>query len=1114
LVRQLSLCQKRERQSCIRPSNKEIHMSRHLVATLTRVVAVLLLLVMALAPQLSAKRFQTGPPSYTVGQAPFFVTTADLRGIGRQDIIAANSNLNGGGGASTTISVLLSNGDGTYQPAVPYTVGNNPIAIAAGKFTTGGHVDLAVANPGSNTISILKGNGDGTFQPQTTINVGPNPAGVFAADLNQDGKLDLVVTNSDLFGLDNCASSSVMILLGNGNGTFGAPTTVQTGSCPLDVGIASLRKNGILDLVVVNSGGLNSTTTGNVSVLAGNGDGSFQPAAPYSVGTRPDFVAIADFNGDGSLDLAVTNNGASGANGGIVLLPGNGDGTFQPATFVVAVPMHGLLTGDFNNDGKADLASVDTGSNSLLVLLGNGDGTFQGKSMFLPSGQFGLAAADLNGDGKLDLAVPVDLSPNPGAVAVLLGNGNGTFQRAINDFFFLGGNASPQTIATADLNNDGKPDLFFGSVNFTTNSSGAKALLGNGDGTFTPMPTLGLGPNRNSTGVATGSFKNNGKQDFVVSQNLQSGTGLLRYLAGNGDGTFQPSANTPLSFNPFQIAAADFNKDGNLDVVMGDCSKLAVFFGNGSGAFALSNQYSNGVNCDSGQVAVGDLNGDGYPDLVVTDIDNSGHLNAYVLLNNGLGSPGTFAGAVAYSVGPAPANFAGLGVALGHFKESTGAGHLDIAASDPANNTVTILTNNGDGTFAVGNSYAVGTNPVYIAAGNFDGTGHVSLAVANCTNCNTSGAGSTISVLYGNGDGTFALDPTSYVAGFGSLAIAVGDYNGDGAPDLAVANSNDGTVTILLNTGGTFMNLASSLNPAFYGQSVKFTASVAPSLPAATVPTGTVTFKDGSTTLGSGALTSGTATFTTITPLTAGSHPITASYSGDSNFAPRVSAPLPQTVNPASTAIAITNSSINPSTTAQAVTFTATLTSPTASVAGVAGETVTFMDGVTSLGTGTLNASGQATSAPQTLSTTGIHPITVVYAGDANFSSNTSPAFSQTVNSTGATLTTTAITNTTVSRPTPGQPAGTLQLEQTVSFTVQVSTASGVPSGNVQLVDNGTPLGGTMALPLSGSTQVLNFGPFLLSMGSHSITAEYFGDSTFQSSASVATQLRHVPRPR
>jgi hypothetical protein len=485
-------------------------------------------------------------------------------------------------------------------------------------------------------------------------------------------------------------------------------------------------------------------------------------------------------------------------------------------------------------------------------------------------------------------------------------------------------------------------------------------------------------------------------------------------------------------------------------------------------------------------------------------------------LNNGSGSPGTFAGAVAYSVGPAPANFAGLGVALGHFKESTGAGHLDIAASDPANNTVTILTNNGDGTFAVGNSYAVGTNPVYIATGNFDGTGHVSLAVANCTNCYTStGAGSTISVLYGNGDGTFALDPTSYVAGFGSLAIAAGDYNGDGAPDLAVANSNDGTVTILLNTGGTFVNLASSLNPSFYGQSVKFTASVAASLPGSpSAPTGTVTFKDGSTTLGSGALTSGTATFTTITPLSAGSHPITASYSGDSNFAAKVSAPLAQVVNPASTAIAITNSSINPSTTAQAVTFSATMTSPTASVAGAAGETVTFMDGVTSLGTGTLNGSGQATSAPQTLSTTGIHPITVVYAGDANFSSNTSPAFSQIVTSTGATVTTTAITNTTVSRPTPGQLAGTLQLEQTVSFTVQVSTASGVPSGSVQLVDNGAPLGGPMPLPLSGSTQILNFGPFQLSMGSHSITAEYFGDSTFQGSASAATQVRHVPKPR
>jgi hypothetical protein len=169
------------------------------------------------------------------------------------------------------------------------------------------------------------------------------------------------------------------------------------------------------------------------------------------------------------------------------------------------------------------------------------------------------------------------------------------------------------------------------------------------------------------------------------------------------------------------------------------------------------------------------------------------------------------------------------------------------------------------------------------------------------------------------------------------------------------------------------------------------------------------------------------------------------------------------------------------------------------------------MDGATSLGTGTLNAAGQATSTPNTFVTPGLHPITVVYSGDASFSGSTSPTFSQIVNSTGATATTTAITNTMVSRPTPGQLANTLHLQQTVSFTVQVSTASGTPTGSVQLFDNGIPLGAQMSLPPSGT---VNLGPFQLSVGAHSINAQYFGDSTFQASASVATQLRHVPKPR
>jgi len=1071
-------------------------MSRHFIATLTKFVAALLLIGIALPPQSSAKGFQTGPPLYTVGLNPFYVVSADLRGVGKQDLIVSNSDLNGGGGTSTTISVLLSNGDGTYQPAVNYNVGNNPIGIAVGKFTSSGHLDLAVANPKDNTISILLGNGDGTFQPQTTINVGVNPVGVFAADLNKDGKLDLVVTNSDLFGTDSCASSSVSILLGNGNGTFQSPTTVQAGLCPLGAVIASLRNNGTLDLVVVNNGGMNSTTTSNVSVLLGNGDGTFQPAVNYGVGSRPDIVGVADFDKDGTLDLAVSDQGGknTGTNGGISLLLGNGNGTFQTATFISNVTKaSGIVTGDFNNDGNQDVASYNN-TNSVFVLLGNGNGTFQApKNFALANGQFGIAAADFNGDGKLDLAVPLDLAPNPSAVAVLLGNGDGTFQGGITTYFF---NSSPQSIVSANLNNDGKPDLVVGLTNFNncnptcTEASSVEPLTGNGDGTFNLLPTINLFNNAGATGVATGSFQNNGKQDIVVSQNGSLGNGFLSYIAGNGDGTFQAPANTTFNtMNPFQITAADFNNDGNLDFVLGNCGALAVFFGNGAGSFTLNNQYNNGFNCDSGQVAVGDVNGDGLPDMVVTDSDNASNFNAYVFLNNGSGG---FTGPATYHLGPSPGSISGAGLVLGHFKESTSAGHLDIAATDPVNNTVNILINNGDGTFTFAHAYTVGTNPVYIAKGQFDGTGHAGLAVANCTNCNASnGVGSTINVLYGNGDGTFTADPNNYVAGAGSVAIAANDFNGDGAPDLAVANSNGNTVAILLNTGGTRINLTSSLNPANFGQSVTFTATVTASVTTGT-PTGTVTFMDGATTLGTGNLSGNQATFMTST-LSGGTHTITAVYGGDSFFNPHTSSPITQVVNGGVSTTTSVGSSLNPSVYGQAVTFTATVTP---SAGGPPTGTVTFKDGASVLGTGTLNTANPpqaiftATAPPLT---GGSHSITAVYGGDSNFGGSTSPAITQTVNQATTTVAVASSLN----------PSA---FGQSVTFTATITpSGAGTPSGTVTFKDGTTTLGtGTLN---NASPPQATFTISTLAVGGHSMTTVYGGDTNFNgSTSSVLTQ--------
>jgi hypothetical protein len=349
--------------------------------------------------------------------------------------------------------------------------------VATGDLNGDGKLDLVLTAYPYGSVSILLGNGDGTFQGAGTYFSGGAANSVVVADLNEDGHPDLVVANG---GGDR---GSLGVLLGNGDGTFQSTVNYDSGGYEArSVAVGDLNRDGHLDLVVANCSPDYSNAcngVGRVGVLLGNGDGTFQlPVAYTSGGTGANSVAIADFNGDGKLDVVVASTCADPRNcmtGTVGVLYGNGNGTLQ-LPIVYPGGGEGLAVGDLNADGKPDIVTP------VSILLNMGDGTFAPPVSYDPGGgSLSCAITDVNGDSRPDLIVPlVQGNDGNGKVAVLLGNGNGTIQPPLT---FDSGGFGARSVAIADFNGDGRLDVA------VANGSGSLGVLLNNTGPHTPTTT-------------------------------------------------------------------------------------------------------------------------------------------------------------------------------------------------------------------------------------------------------------------------------------------------------------------------------------------------------------------------------------------------------------------------------------------------------------------------------------------------------------------------------------------------------------------------------------------------------------------------------------------------
>ncbi len=548
--------------------------------------------------------------SFPVGEAPTSVAVADLNGDSFPDVVTPIY-------TSASVSVLLGKGDGGFHTAISFEAGNRPNSIAVADFDGDGIPDLVVSNY-SDSVTVLLGNGDGSFGGAVSFAVGRRPRSVDVADLDGDGHFDIVTVNS--------LSDDASVLLGNGDGSFQVAISYPSGNSPHDVVISDFDGDGIPDLATANF------SDGKVGVHMGNGDGSFGPPAFFPINSNPedsgwglDSIIALDLNGDTLVDLVAGNR----SNQSVSVLIGNGDGSFQAGVpFGAGDGPDSVAAADINGDGFPDVVTPNYYGDDVSVLLGNGDGSLQaGAFITANGGASDVALADLDGDGIVDLVVSeIGVTPEPiGKLNIRLGNGDGTFQNTTS----TPAGDHPSAIAVADLDGDQILDL----VASDPSADEVNVMLGVGDGSFYADVPYAVGDTPIEIAIAD---LNGDKFPDLAVANYRGND--LSVLLGNGDGSFGPASSFPTSVFPRSVVAADLNGDTVPDLVNGSQFQayVSVLIGNGDGSFQTAIPF--GANGYPNSVAVTDLDGDMVPDLVTGNSRPPQNKNVSVLLGNGDGS--------------------------------------------------------------------------------------------------------------------------------------------------------------------------------------------------------------------------------------------------------------------------------------------------------------------------------------------------------------------------------------------------------------------------------------------------------------------------------------------
>ena len=703
-----------------------------------------------------------GNATFPTGSAAFpgALALGDFTNDGHLDIVVGND-------GTHDIDLFISDGNGSFSMQTLYSGDSTfySTSIAVHDFNNDSRLDLAIVNSATDTVILLYGEPNGTFRNSSVFSteIYSSPQSIVTGDFNNDNKTDLALAYS--------GSGDVGLFL---KIDIGALETMQnfstgSGSKPHGLAVADFDNDGRLDIAVANNG------NASIGFFFGCGNGSFSEQESISLGEDifPQWVGTGDFNNDGQIDVVVSTNMWVTP---VIVLLGNYNRSFQiQKTYGVEATFLGEV-GDFDVDGYLDVVLCQPWSDSIAVLFGYGNGTFGNPMIFSTDDTtywLSVAVDDFNNDSRLDIAVT---NPNKQSISIFFGYGNRTFSSQI--IYSMDQRGFPTSIVTGDFNNDGQVDIAV--TTFIRGNFGI--FFGYGNGSFQPVVMYSIGDGSFAYSIKKGDFNNDGQLDIIIAN---SDDGNLAMILGHFNGSFFQRIIYPTGNHsyPYSMGLGDFNNDGRLDIAVSNMftDEVGVFVGYAVEDFASTATQSIGESSKPVSIAVGDLDNDACLDMVVADQRSNG-----IVVLQGSGH-GTFSSKTAYPTGYGSHP---SWVAINDFNDDQ---YFDIAVVNSGTSNIGIFLGTGNGTFldVVTSSTGNSSSPVSFTVGHFNDDTHLDIAVANFGSNN-------VCLMFGYGNGSFT-SPECRTSGYDSRPSAVvsGDVNGDNLTDVIIANKGSSKIEIL-----------------------------------------------------------------------------------------------------------------------------------------------------------------------------------------------------------------------------------------------------------------------------------------------------------------------------